>query len=395
MGDIFEKELDELLKEDIISVRNRASTAFDALGQKIKAHGIILFGCGLFGKRILTGLRNIGIEPLGFSDNNKNVWNTETEGVKIYSPEEAANKFPDAVFMVTIWSDAIGHPAKEIAKQLRQTNNVEVVSFFSLFWKYPEVFMPYFSIDAPDKTLLQADAIKQCFKLFHDEESKSEFVAQIRWRLQADYRGLADPGKYTQYFYDELFKLNEKEVFVDCGAFDGDTIRNFLSKQQDRFTHYFALEPDPINFEKLREYVANLPAMIHDKITVRQYAVSDTHKQITFSSNGSLQSAISENGNILVNCISIDEDITTENVTYIKMDAEGAEPDIIKGAENTIKNNKPIIAISVYHLFDHLWKLPLQVKAISDNYLFYLRPHGKASWDLVCYAIPTGRILKS
>jgi len=278
---------------------------------------------------------------------------------------------------------------------LHQYNNVEVVSFFFLFWKYPEVFMPYFRIDAPDKTLLQAAAIKQCFKLFHDEESRREFVAQIRWRLQGDYTGLTDPGKYTQYFYDELFKLNEKEVFVDCGAFDGDTIRNFLSKQQDRFTHYFALEPDPINFEKLREYVANLPAIIHDKITVRQYAVSDTHKQITFSSNGSLQSAISENGNIRVNCISIDEDITRENVTYIKMDAEGAEPDIIKGAENTIKNNNPIIAISVYHLFDHLWKLPLQVKAISDNYLFYLRPHCKASWDLICYAIPTDRTLNS
>src|SRR5436190_5858547 len=120
MPDKFEKELHELLREDITSARNRALTEFNPCEEKIKTHGIILFGSGLFGKRILKGLRNIGIEPLGFSDNNKNVWNTETEGVKIYSPEEAANKFPNAVFMVTIWSDAIGHPAKEIEKQLHQ-----------------------------------------------------------------------------------------------------------------------------------------------------------------------------------------------------------------------------------------------------------------------------------
>ena len=395
MGDIFENELGELLKEDIASVRNRASTVFDPWEQKIKAHGIVLFGCGLFGKRILKGLRNIGIEPLGFSDNNQNIWQTETEGVKVYSPEQAANKFPDSVFMVTIWSDAIGHPVKQIEKQLHQYNNIDVVSFFFLFWKCPEVFMPYFSIDAPDKTLLQAAAIKQCFSLFHDEESRKEFVAQIRWRLQGDYAGLTDPGKYTQYFYDELFALNEKEVFVDCGAFDGDTIRNFLKKQQSGFSHYFALEPDPINFEKLRQYVANLPATIRDKVTVQQCAVSDTHKQITFSSEGSLQSSISETGNIFVECISIDEGIGDQNITYIKMDTEGAEPDIIKGAAKTIRKYSPIIAISVYHVFDHLWTLPLQVKELSDNYQFYLRPHCKASWDLICYAVPKGRRLKS
>jgi FkbM family methyltransferase len=257
------------------------------------------------------------------------------------------------------------------------------------------VFLPYFSIDAPDKTLLQATAIKQCFSLFHDEESRKEFVAQISWRLQGHYMALSDPAKYTQYFYDELFKLNEKEVFVDCGAFDGDTLRNFLKKQQDCYTHYFAFEPDPINFEKLRHYVANLPATIGDKITVQQCAVSDTRKQISFSSDGSLQSSISETGNILVDCISIDEALTSKDITYIKMDTEGAEPDIIRGAENTIKNRNPIIAISVYHQFDHLWQLPLQVKAISGNYVFYLRPHCKASWDLICYAIPTNRVLNS
>ena len=73
------------------------------------------------------------------------------------------------------------------------------------------------------------------------------------------------------------------------------------------------------------------------------------------------------------------------------MDVEGFEPNIIFGAMSFIKKHKPIIAISIYHKFDHLWKLPLAVHAISNDYNFYLRPHFHAGWELICYAVPKNR----
>jgi FkbM family methyltransferase len=392
MENKFEKELNELLSEPVESAKKRAATTFDPWEEKIRKHGIVLFGCGVFSKKILEGLRKIGIEPLAFSDNNQKIWNTETEGLKVFSPADAAYKYPEAMFMVTIWSDAIGHPVEEIEKQLHGYKKVEVISFFFLFWKYPDIFMPYFSIDSPYKTLLHVTKIKECFSLFKDEESQKEFVAQIRWRLTGDYKGLGNPGKFTQYFYDDLFELNNEDVFVDCGAFDGDTFKNFLKHQHDVFKHYFAMEPDPVNCDKLQAFVNTQSEEIRNKVTVKQCAVSDVNKKISFSSDGSLQSSISENGNIQADCISIDEGLSNKGITYIKMDTEGSEPDIIRGAAGTIKNNKPLVAISVYHQFDHLWLLPLQTNAISDNHQFFLRPHCKASWDLICYAIPKHRL---
>ncbi len=393
MENYYEKELKELLSENSLSVEKRANTEFNSTEQKIIEHGIVLFGSGLFGQKILKGLREIGIEPIGFCDNNDKLWNTKKEGLVIYSPEEVTRNFPKAIYMVTIWSDVIGHPVNEVEQKLNNYIKVEVISFFFLFWKYPKTFMPYFSIDSPLKTILEAADILECFYLFEDDESRKEYVAQIRWRLTGDYFGLTSPSTYTQYFHTDLFKLNENEVFVDCGAFDGDTIKNFLRLQNNVFKKYIALEPDPINFKKLNDVIEGLPVVTKNKVVSKCCAVSDKKKVISFSSDGSLQSVISETGNIKVNCISIDESFADDIITFIKMDTEGAEPEIIIGAENTIKKHNPILAVSVYHSYNHLWTLPIAIKQLSDNYRFFLRPHCRASWDLICYAIPKNRVL--
>ena len=76
------------------------------------------------------------------------------------------------------------------------------------------------------------------------------------------------------------------------------------------------------------------------------------------------------------------------------MDIEGAEPETLNGSIRIIQKHSPVLAISVYHQFDHLWKLPLLIKSLSEQYSFFLRPYRLAHWDLVCYAIPTNRIIR-
>jgi hypothetical protein len=47
----------------------------------------------------------------------------------------------------------------------------------------------------------------------------------------------------------------------------------------------------------------------------------------------------------------------------------------------------------VYHLQDHLWTLPLLVDSMVDDYSYFLRPYNEEGWDLVCYAVPSNRVL--
>ena len=89
----------------------------------------------------------------------------------------------------------------------------------------------------------------------------------------------------------------------------------------------------------------------------------------------------------------MDELFQEDNPTYIKMDIEGAEEEALTGATRIIRERAPILAICVYHRFDHLWKLPLLMRSLSEEYRFHMRPHADACWDLVCYAVPRSRAI--
>ena len=395
MIDSTESELLQLLDENIESVVLRENSTFDELGTHFK-NNFILFGTGGLGLRTLQGLRKLGFEPLAFTDNNQARWHTTVEGVEVLPPVDAVKRFgQQAVFIVTIWSDALGHPFDEIDEQLNNYGKAKVISFAHLYWKYPDAFLPYFSLDLPHKTIKHAEQIRKCFYLWADEASRKEYLAQIRWRLWLDFHGLPKPVSCTQYFPDDLFQLSPNEVFIDCGAFDGDSIKNFISHMGSSFRHIVAFEPDPGNFSKLETYIAGLDPSIAGKISAKQLAAcnpSARGEKIRFNSGVTQQSSIDEQGNIEVDCVSLDTELTVVP-TYIKMDIEGAEPELLAGAQNIVAKQTPILAISIYHHFDHLWRLPLYVSSLSDNYRFYLRPHCHTCWDLVCYAVPVGRLL--
>jgi len=75
------------------------------------------------------------------------------------------------------------------------------------------------------------------------------------------------------------------------------------------------------------------------------------------------------------------------------MDIEGAEADTLIGAQKIIKDTSPLVAASVYHRFDDLWRIPWLLHTYSDQYRFFLRSYAKAGWELVVYAVPKKRLL--
>jgi hypothetical protein len=123
-------------------------------------------------------------------------------------------------------------------------------------------------------------------------------------------------------------------------------------------------------------------------------AAASQRGKLYFDATGTASATISRQGEIEVECATLDELLTEDGSTYIKMDIEGAEPDALIGAKHVIQKAKPILAISVYHQQNHLWKIPLLVQSLYDQYNFYLRPHNEEGWDLILYAVPKERLLK-
>ena len=93
-------------------------------------------------------------------------------------------------------------------------------------------------------------------------------------------------------------------------------------------------------------------------------------------------------GEQTIQCVALDDTVYGMRPNLIKMDVEGAELLGLMGAQRIMSDFRPRLAISVYHLPDHLWEIPLFIAALGLDYQLYLRSHGHQTFDTVLYAIP-------
>jgi FkbM family methyltransferase len=392
MTDTFdEKSLNTLLSEPLSSVYEREKSTFDRLAAPFE-NSLVLFGAGGLGRKTLLGLRQIGLEPLCFADNNPDLWGKEINGLNVMSLSEAVARYGEvASFVITIWKGEATDTMSDRQQQLKDLNCPRVIPFSYLYWKYGDVFLPHYAFDMPHKVFNQADEVNRAFYLWEDGASRKEYLSQVRWRVLMDFDGLNPPVEHEIYFPSDLLTILPDEVFIDCGAYDGDTVRSLLNAHESYSGEIIAFEPDPSNFLKLKNYIEDIPSVLQDKMEAYPFAVGSTRSKVRFEAAGTEASAVGS-GDFEVECVTLDEILAEKKTTYIKMDIEGSELDALAGAKKTIQKNLPVLAVCSYHRQDHLWKIPNLISTYSKQYRFFLRPHLLEVWDLVCYAIPVDRL---
>ena len=79
--------------------------------------------------------------------------------------------------------------------------------------------------------------------------------------------------------------------------------------------------------------------------------------------------------------------VKNERVTFIKLDVEGAEYEALLGAQNTIKKNRPKLAISIYHKPQDIFELPELIMSIRDDYRMYLRHYQLSPNETILYCV--------
>ena len=95
-------------------------------------------------------------------------------------------------------------------------------------------------------------------------------------------------------------------------------------------------------------------------------------------------SLICEDGEEKIDICKIDTE--AGEATFIKMDIEGAELKALMGAKETIVQNKPKLAISIYHKPEDILQIPMYLKALVPEYKFYLRQYTMSYLECVLYA---------
>lgn len=378
-------DLQELLVESAASAAERERTEFDRLTHPY-TNTLVLFGAGGMGLRVRQEMAAAGVEVVAMTDNNSALWGQSLNGCPILSPQTAASRFGcSATFVVCVWGVKSRDRMAAHIRQLRHLGCQIVVPFVPLFWKFADRFLPYHVIDLPSKALADAALMEKAFALWSDDASRSEYLAQLNWRLRGDFDSMADPVREPIYFIPEVFSPRTDACFVDCGAYDGDTVQQFLKQNGPVFRQLVALEPDPGNFARLRRVFNTLPPEVAEHIQIHQKAASIASGKLRFCALGTDGSAFGDGG-IEVACVRLD-DILDESCppTFIKLDIEGAELDAIEGARSSIARHRPALAVCAYHRQSDLWRIPLLIHNIRADYRYYLRPHLLEGWDVVCY----------
>jgi len=388
------ESLERLLAESVPDAMARESSRYrDLAGDPSRP--VVLLGSGGLGRRTLSGLRAIGREVVAFTDNSPSRWGSEVDGVPVISPDDAARRYGEsAVFVVSIWRAEGGFRTSALVDELRARGCRRVARIGELYWAHPSQFLPYFGIDLPSRVLARADAVRDALSMFDEPASRAEFVEQVRWRLHLDADGLGAKVSEPIYFTPELVRFRDDEVFVDAGAFDGDTLGAFVSATQGRFRRAISLEPDPKNLDRLRARVEGFAPAVQPRIELVPVALGAQDGEATFLADGTGAARLSRSAGTVVALRRLASIPGGEDVTFLKLDIEGAEPAALEGARAIIERNRPLLTVSVYHEQDHLWRIPLQLRAmLPTGYRWFLRAYSHEGFDLVLYAIPVERLV--
>lgn len=179
-------------------------------------------------------------------------------------------------------------------------------------------------------------------------------------------------------------------VWLDGGAYTGDTLKKARRYLGERLKEAYAFEPDDTNFERLRESAAGL------KIPVELYHCGlDDHDGAAYFQNRDSRTRICmeeapdrrllrvcEAGRFAEGC----EERGVPAPTRIKLDIEGREKEVLLSMSAFIRRREPDLLISIYHHPEDLWQIPLMIRSMDSRYRLYIRHHSDSMCETVCYA---------
>jgi len=357
---------------------------FDSIVEELKKEKnipLFIYGAGMLAERLFHMLsEDNGIEISGFIIDKQYLPSSTAQAKPLFCNKPLIG-FNDTMlekkYNLIIGFMDISEKKLEILKKDPNINRVYHRDFSSM--------QPAGTLHILDEIFLH-EHMEEYYKLYNelaDFESKRAMILFIVQKLTGTAKKEFSENK--QYFDKDIFKPSENEVFVDCGAYNGDTViafREWLNNSGiEKWKKIIAFEADTNNFEEMKKNLQDyentelLPMGVWDKDTI-----------LHFNNEGSISSGVTENG-IEISVTTIDNAVKNENVTFIKMDIEGSELRALQGAAETIRRCRPKLAICIYHKKEDMIEIPKYIKSLSPDYKFYLRSYDEHAVETVLYAI--------
>jgi FkbM family methyltransferase len=344
----------------------------------LDGHTVVVFGAGKTSVLYQKCFEREGIRPVYYVDNSEAKQGTVFQGVPVISVEKLVSlrhTFGKPV-LVLICSFQIS-ACNQIQSQLQKCG------------------LTYMMVDAyvfrKNKQL-----IKEVYDLLEDDFSRNVYIGLIQSRVNNTQVSESIVSNEQYFILPQFLECSEKEVFVDSGAYVGDTLEQYINKKSGFFDRIYAFEPEYANFSALNCRSLRLKkewGFSDDKLTLIYGGVGAKTEQKLFSSQISTSARMGANfmtdhtenaKEVMV--YAFDDYFKEQYVGFIKADIESYELDMLQGAESVIKRDKPLLAVSIYHNASDMFTIPLFIKNLCGQYIFKIRHHKYKFDDTVLYA---------
>ena len=328
---------------------------------------IVLYGMGNGADKVLDELEKRKIKAAGVMASDDFCRYQEYRGFTVQKQRDFEEQFDDFLIALCFGSslpDVMDH-IRRVAEQHRLLiPNIPVAG---------ENIMD-------DRFLARYRAeIEHAYSLLADEQSRKVFKGPLDFYYTGELQYLTMIESDKDEVFTDILRLRE-ERYLDLGAYRGDTVDEFL-RYTDGYESITAVEPNPKNHKKLCEHIAAIgnAAAIHA-------GIADRVGSMMISKKAGRMPVLGDTNGVEIPVTTVD---TIDcSPTYIKIDIEGKEQQMLSGAEHTLRTMKPKLNLAAYHRTEDFFTLINRLNEINPAYRIYLRKHPYIPcWYLNIYAV--------
>lgn len=328
-----------------------------------------LYGLGFLGSWALPRLKERGVRLVSCYDANAALQGTFFDGLPVYPASDLKQAAPEFVFV------AARHAVIPVSSMLSELG-IAHVSYDA--WHVASEFSAF-------------RHVHDC--VLGDDRSREVLRAVLMTMLTGQKDYCAAVFEKGQYFCLSRFCGSEKEIYVDAGAFVGDSAERFIWTHNGVFSKIYAFEPGHRQFAALQVRSKRLVeewALDSSSIALINAGLGETDCSISArSNNGQLTNLTirpdSDDVGMTVDVVRLDTFLKRDRVSFLKADVEGMEMALLRGARSTIRQYKPKIAICVYHYPTDIPDITNFLVELVPDYQFALRHHSPQLMETVLY----------
>lgn len=355
----------------------------------IKDKNIVCWGVGAKCRQAFSIFKKMQIKPLAVCDGNPVLWgqniNFEGNNYKIENYEDIKKKYTNILFVLTM---AINN-AIEVKRFLESNGETKIIQFCNPF-KVDNVLLDSNFID------INKDKIAKVYEILQDDLSKKIFIENLNYKITGDMLNLYGETKGDSFFEQSILGDCNNEVYIDIGAYTGDTVCKFLQYTRGNYKYIYAFEADEGNFCALKNFIRYGRI---NKIGIYNCALWSEKSEMTFHTssdnsvinydspnlyrgidnaidNSTRQKYVSHGVKYeqkIISTYPLDQIELEYKPTIIKINALAADFEIIKGAKDLIANNKPKLIMEHAVKPENITDIILYIKMLNDDYKFILR----------------------